>query len=213
MELQDAAASLELLRLRKERDALARAMEQEAREQTARKEAEQARVEAERRLDDLRNYGRAIARDLPASLQASIAADLETFVSPAKFSASLDERDARAFIQARVEQHRNRFRESEAQAAEVERRERARAEENERREQARAQLIASGKDYASSEVRWWGSKDKADAIREVERELTAGVRWDWDDKEVKHLVDEILDELSDEPGDDDEDQAVARKEP
>jgi hypothetical protein len=204
MEVQDAAASLELLRLQKERDALAHSMEQEAREQAARNEAEQTRVESERRLDDLRRYGRAIARDLPVSLQAAIAADLETFVSPAKFSASLDEPDARAFVQARVEQHRSRFRESEAKAAEVNRQDRARAEEIERHVRARARLIASGKEYASWEVLSWGSEDTAEAMREVERELAAHVHWDWEEEKVKELVDEILDELSDALGDDDE---------
>ena len=205
MELQDEAASLELLRLRKEKDALARAMELEAREQAARNEAEQARVEAKRRLDALRSHGRGIARDLPVSLQASIAADLEMFVNPTKFPASLDESDARAFVRARVDQHRSRFRESESQAAEVERRERARAAEIERREQARARLIASGKDYASRAVFWWCSEDKAEATREVERELAAHVRWDWQEDKVKQLVDEILDDLIDESDDDDDD--------
>jgi hypothetical protein len=188
---------------------LARAMEHEAREQAARNEAEQARVESERRLDDLRRYGRGIARDLPVSLQAVIAADLETFVSPSKFSASLDKSEARAFVQARVEQHRNRFWESEAQAAEVKRQERARAQEIERQERARAQLIASGKEYASWEVLSWGSEDTAEAMREVERELAANVHWDWEEKRVKELVDEVLDELtddSDDDGDDEEDE-------
>jgi hypothetical protein len=130
----------------------------------------------------------------PATLQAQVTVDLESYVCPTQFPASLADADAWAFVQARVERYRKKFRELQA-----------REEEIEHRERARARLIAGGKNYALLETLSWDREDKAEATREVELELAAEVRWDWKEEEVKELVDETLDEWDEEPGDDDED--------
>lgn len=191
-ELEDAAVGLELLRIQREREAVARSMQKEAEDEAKRQEEEQTRLATAKRLEEFRRFGRETARDLPANCQARVAADLEGYVCPTRFPAALADADAWAFVRARVERHRNRFRESEARAAETEHEEHARAEEIERRRRARAQLVASGRTYAFWETFRWDSEGRAEALRVVERELAAQVRWDWTEDEVKELVDDVL---------------------
>lgn len=209
--LADATAELELLRIQRERESVERAMKQEAEQEAERlqaearrREAEQARLAAEERLEGYRRFGRERAADLPVAVQAQVTTDLASYVCAYRFPSSLPDADAWAYVLARVQQHRDRFRDAQAREAEAERQQGERVAEIELRKQRRARLIALGKNHAFFETCSWAQSDMEEAGAEVERELEAEVEWDWEDAEVKKFVDEILDEMNEAPEDGDD---------
>lgn len=182
IELQDETVALEILRKQKERDEVERTAAELQRERERRAEAEAARIQSVRRLEELKSFGRAFARDLPPDVQAAVTADLEAFATLAHLPTSLSDYDARAFIQSRVERHRQRH--LARLAAEAKAR---------RRREDKTRLIEVGKRRARMETLAWPIEDADDARACVADALEDEVRHDWDEARVHRLVEEVLD--------------------
>lgn len=195
----DAAMDEEILRAQRVAEAWRRSAAEEARQAAHRDAAERLQRELEQRLRELKTYGRTLAAGLPTEWQARVVADLERFVTPHQFPASLTNQEARVFVEARVERARARYWDSV----------RRQGEEDRRQRQA-ADLVSSGMTWARIQTIGWEGEDAGGARRAVKRELEAQVRWDWTDGEVRALVRDVLDDWSaageDGDGDDDENE-------
>lgn len=194
IELQDETVSLEILRKQKEREELERTAAELQRERERRAEAEAVKAQSAKRLEELKSFGRSIAQDLPRDVQAAVTEDLEAFVSLVHLPTSLSDYDARAFVQARVERHRQRH--LARRTAEL---------EAHRQRDSRARLIEAGKFRASMETLTWDRESAAEAQDAVADALEDEVEHDWDDARVHRLVDDVLDDLEDEGAEEEED--------
>lgn len=195
-------ADLEVARLRREREALIRVEreEREARDFAAKQQqrlaaaraAEQERRIAfeatqEKRLEELRSYGRACAASAPPEYEARVVRDLLSTVNLDEYPPNLADDLARAQVAAHVEKLLKPWKKREADA-------RSRLES----ERVAATLVNSGKLYAQIETWAWERRDSERALREVDRALRDEVEADWTDDDVHDLVDDILDEWCEE---------------
>jgi excisionase family DNA binding protein len=194
VELQEETLALEVLRKQKEREEVERRAAEQQRERERRAEAESAKQQCAQRLEELKSFGRAIACHLPTDAQAAVTADLEAFVTPAHVPASLSDYDARAFIQSRVERHRQRH--LARRAAESEAR---------RQRDDRARLIEAGRSRARMETLGWDQESAAEAQAIAADALEDEVEHDWDESRVRCLVDDVLDEYEEDASDDEDD--------
>jgi excisionase family DNA binding protein len=196
--VKEEQADLEVTKIRRERAELIRAerAEREAREQAANdaertataREVERKRLAAfkaaqEKRLNELREYGKACAVWAPAEYQAKVVRDLLSSVNLEDYPPDLSDYFARIQVDVRVEKVLKPWRDEEA-------RKRAKLESRRQIDS----LILSGKWHAQTETRNWDRRAADRAYREVERALLDEVDADWTDDEVRDLVDDVLDE-------------------
>lgn len=166
--------------------------------------AEQVRRETEARIDVLRlnslkAYGRGCAIGVPAEWMAYVVRDLETYVTPLQFPPGLGGWDSHAFVEARVKRLLQPYWD-----------EIAKREEAESRRMKLVNLLECGRRYLRSETFLWPKEEAEEAEDEVERELGCRVKWDWSERSVRNLVDDILEgegngDTADESGSDDGD--------
>lgn len=199
--VREEQASLEVTKIRRERDAIVRAEseEREARQREAhereRESAQRQAIAAKRaeaateakRLETLRQTGRTLACVAPTEYQAKIARDLFKTVNSDDYPPDMPYYVAYAQVDARVNELLKPWRDAQA-------RERAKLEDAQRV----AALIRSGKFYAWTETQGWDSKAAERANREVERALRDDVAADWTKDDVRDLVDDVLDEWDEE---------------
>jgi len=196
--VKEEQADLEVTRIRRERAELIRAerAEREARERAANdaertataREAERERLAAfkatqEKRLNQLREYGKACAVWAPAEYQTNVVRDLLSSVTLELYPPDLPEYLARVQVNARVEKLLKPWRDEET-------RKRAKLES----ERKLDSLIISGRWHAQAETRNWDRRAADGANREVERSLRDEVEADWTNDDVRDLVDDVLDE-------------------
>lgn len=196
--VREEQADLEVTRIRRERAALIRdeRAEREARERAASdaerteaaRAAEQERISAfetaqERRLSELREYGKVFTVWAPAEYQAKVVRDLLSTVNLETYPPDLSDSLARVQVAARVERILVPWKKQEAS-------------KNARRESERKKesLTIAGKWYAHTETLTWDRRAADRANREVERTLRDEVDADWTDDDVRDLVDDVLDE-------------------
>jgi len=193
-EIDEAQSELAILRAKRESESIRRSLHADA-EAAARGAREDcSRREVEKRLGGLRAYGRNLAAGLPTEWRAEVTRDLEEYVSERNFPTSLDEVDARSYVEARVEAFRERHRQALA----------LQAEENRRQERV-AGLIRTGEIAAVLLTQGWAYEQSTEARRIVERELRSDVDSDWTEDEVRTLVRDVLEEWEEEGGEEDED--------
>jgi hypothetical protein len=191
-------ADLEVTRIRRERAELIRAerAEREASERAAddaeriavARAAERERVAAfevtqEKRLNELRDYGKACAVWAPAEYQAKVVRNLLSSVNIEDYPPDLSDYLSRAQISAQVEKVLKPWRDEEA-------RKRAMLESRRKLDS----LILTGKWYAQIETVQWDRRAADRAKREVEATLRGEVDADWTADDVRDLVDDVLDE-------------------
>lgn len=196
--VREEQADLEVTRIRRERAELIRAerAEREARERAANdakraaaaRTAERERIaefEAtqEKRLNELRAYGKVCAVWAPEEYQAKVVRDLLSSVNPEDYPPDLSDYLARVQVNSRIEAILKPWREEEA-------RKRAKLES----QRTLDSLILSGKWHAQVETRTWDRRAADRASREVERTLRDEVDADWTNDDVHDLVDDVLDE-------------------
>lgn len=199
--IKEEQADLEIIKIRSERAALIRAerserekrerMAQEAQRTSAAREAEVQRNAAReatqnKRLDDLRSYGRMCAVWAPPEYQAKVVRDLLSSVNIGDYPPDMPDYLSRVQVNARVEELLNPWKDGQA-------RDRTRIEEAHKRDS----LVLSGRYYAQSETLSWEPAEAARAKRAVERALKDEVEPDWTKGEVRDLVDDVLDEWED----------------
>lgn len=196
--IREEQADLDVAKIRREHAALLHA-DREEREKRERAAAEAGRASAaraaqeereaqyeaaqEKRLSDLREYGRTCGVWAPAEYQAKVVRDLLSSVTLESYPPDLSDYLARVQVNARVERILKRWKDEEAnQRAERE------------SEQRLKSLILSGKWYAWTETRSWDRPAADRASREVERALREEVDAEWTEDDVRDLVDDVLDE-------------------
>lgn len=189
----EARADLEVLRARREAESQAIARQLRTIEAAQAAYSEYAQREARRRLEGLKTYGQSLAADVPAEWRAFVVRDIEAYITPEQFPSSVDDFEARKFVEARVQQTLRPIREELAQLAEVT-----------RRQGLRKVLIESGSRYAGRATMFWEGHDAQEVGIEIRRELDREVTWKWTEAEVRRLVDDILTEWEDEADADDE---------
>jgi len=200
--VKEEQADLEVTRIRRERAELIRAerAEREARERAANdaertataREAERERLAAfkatqEKRLNQLREYGKAYAVWAPAEYQAKVVRDLLSSVNLEEYPADLSDYLARVQVNVRVEKVLKPWRDEEARS-------RAKIESQRKLDS----LILVGRWHAQVETRNWDRRAADRANREIERTLRDEVDADWTDDDVRDLVDDVLDEWCEE---------------
>jgi excisionase family DNA binding protein len=195
-------ADLEVTKIQREREALLRedreseeiriTAERQAREASAREiKRETERVSAARaeqeRLEGLRAQGRGMCLFAPIEYQARVTRDLESFVSPHQFPATLNFYTAYQILKARVDRVLKPWTDHEA------RQKAARDDERER-----THKIALGVLYGNSHTFGWDLTDARGARGEIKDALEAEVTSEWAEGDVHELVDEVLEEWDDE---------------
>jgi DNA-binding transcriptional MerR regulator len=200
-EVDIALEDLKITRAQRETESLRHQMEEEDRQAAERAQADQLRREEERRIEDLRAYGRSMASLLPDEWRQRVITMLQTEVNAESIPRSLSTSDAEALVDAKVQEIRRQFR---AQG------DRENKEAGERR---RVQELASmGLSVAILQTSSWDSRDAADARAEIARELEQHVQPAWSVWDVERKVEEILgqwdlaeDEGTEDDADDDAD--------
>lgn len=150
------------------------------------------------RLEDIKRQGRAaIPWGTPAEWQGKVIAELERFVTPIQFPASLWANKATEIVRARVAEVLRPYREAQEKAARERKAAEEKAEQDARlkaeSDRRRSALIRHGNSYAFRETLSWGSAGY-EARAEVERVLARDVVHDLTELEVESLVDDVLDE-------------------
>lgn len=196
--VREEQADLEVTRIRRERSELLRAeiAARDARERGA-SDAERAAAERtaeleriaefkatqERRLNELRAYGKACAVWAPAEYQAKVVRDLLSSVNRDEYPPDLSDYLARVQVNGRVEAVLKPWRDDEA-----------RKRGNLESQRTVDSLILSGKWHSQVETRTWNRRAAERANREVERALRDEVDANWTSDDVRDLVDDVLDE-------------------
>jgi DNA-binding transcriptional MerR regulator len=196
--VREEQADLEVTRIRSERAALLRAerAERETRERAANdversaatRAAQRERIAAfeaaqEKRLNELRAYGKVCAVWAPAEYQANVVRDLLSSVDLDRYPPDLPDHLARVHVNARVEKLLKPWRDGEA-------RKRAKLESQRKLDS----LVLIGKWHAQIETRQWDRRAADRANREVDRALRDELDPDWTNDDVRDLVDDVLDE-------------------
>jgi hypothetical protein len=204
-EVAEARAEVEILKAHAEGEALRRADEAHAEAAAHRAKEEQAQRETEQRLRQLKSYGRSLAGNLPVEWKACVVALLEDFVTARQFPISLSDQEAYAIVQDRVRARLDRLR-----ATEEQRRSRewtallAHMDEARARQQVE-NLIRGGRSLALTMTQGWEHDDRERARRDIDRELRANVRSDWNEADVRDLVTDVLEEWEEDDEEDDQD--------
>jgi excisionase family DNA binding protein len=188
-------------------------LEKFAREMEERRKREEAEAPL-RRLVTLKQYGLTqIGWGVPDSWRARVAAALESYVTLKTFPAWVSDVDAYRIVRGKVEEVLQPYHDEVARKKEEEvRREedaatKRRQGEEEAKEERRVQeLIDDGMRHARSETLSDREfKDRARALRDVERMLKDSVESDWSEQDVRDAVDDELAEWQD--NDDEEDES------
>jgi len=143
----------------------------------------------------------AIPWGVPSEWQGKVIAELERFVTPAQFPASLWAGKATEIVRAQVTEVLRPYREAQEKAA----RERKAADEKAAQDarlkaesdRRRSALITHGQRYAWRETFSWDYSPGSEARAEVEGILARDVTPDLTELEVESLVDDVLDQWED----------------
>lgn len=197
--VQEARADSEVRRLERENAELDRVEQEAARARDARsREAarlateaqarDQAVHEEERRLASLRAQGDMMAAmtGAPVEYRAAVTRDLATYVTAQQFPPGSWQQTS--YLSARVEKILKPWREMQAK----EKHEAAQKREDEHRRLQCESLVRMGLSIADNKTVLWRSRDRADALQDVEEALKDEVEYEWTGNDVAELVDEIL---------------------
>jgi excisionase family DNA binding protein len=203
-EVAEANAQVQILRAQAESDALRRASTAEAEAAARRAEDQRVASEMERRLEELKSFGRSLAINLPANWMARVVAMLEEFVTARQFPRSLSDREAYVMVRAHVDHLVTELRVKDDEANSRAWAKMDREREDTRRAQRLEVLLNHGRHLGTVNTIGWERDDRVRALRDIDRELRAQVQSDWNEDDVRDLITEILEDwLADEDEDDD----------
>ena len=174
---REARAGVEVL-AHQARDELAEATRRK-RDDESREAAAAAAEEAEaRRLKSLKDHGRSRASwsFVPTVWQARVGQVLERYVTSERFPAGLQNSEAKALVEEKVEDVLRPYRE---------------AQED---EQCLRRLTTRGKSLASTRTLSWDWTARNEARQAVKEALEQELEPDWTETDVEDLVEEVLEE-------------------
>ncbi len=160
------------------------------------------RLVEENRLGGLKSYARSlIPYDASATARSAVLEIVATYITAARFPASMPLWEARQAIHAKVTAIMEPFEEVAARAAERKAEADARKAEREREEHQVKSLIERGKSRTFLHTFRWDRDDAADARAAVLEALEDEVEADWTERDVNELVDEVLEEWNEDSDD------------
>lgn len=191
-------ADLEVTKIRREREALLRADREAAeersraienerlavaqRERDARDNEARCKRESER-LNSLRAFGRAMCILAPADYQAKVTRDLQTYVNSTQFPADLNSALGYQYVQARVNEILEPWRDAES-----------REREKRERVNSKTHKILLAMSRAKSRTIDWDEPDAREALAEIKEALDEELSGEPSDPDPDVIADEILNE-------------------
>ena len=154
------------------------------------------------RLDALRAHGRSrLPFDATAGARSTVIETLEAYVNASRFLASTSTWVAHQAIEAKIDAVLEPFNADAARAASIKREEDAENSARIRDERQLDSLIERGRSHAFTETLLWDRDEAEDARVAVLDALEEEVEFDWTNRDVEELVDEVLEEFDEESDD------------